>query len=138
MPPQWYRQAKVCETEAAAFQSAIERMETLIGECEPVVGTRTPVVLDRWSGATGLWHAARERDVLITTGLTSNRWPRLSDDTTQQGWRGSKLSDALTSVTAQDGVQLCWPRGGKKVSVHVGNTQVRTLSRCQIVIVRPL
>src|SRR5260221_11229876 len=133
---QLYRQAKVCETEEVAFQSKIELMETLIREFEPVVGTRTHVLLDSWYCAKCLWHAARERDFLITTGLKSNRWLRISDETTQQGWCWQKLSDYLASLTAQDFVQTCWPRGGKKVYVHVVTTSVRKLYRCQIVIVR--
>ncbi len=136
LAPQLYRQAKVCETEEVAFQSKIELMETLIGEFEPVVGTRTHVLLDSWYCAKCLWHAARERDFLITTGLKSNRWLRISDETTQQGWCWQKLSDYLANLTAQDFVQTCWPRGGKKVYVHVVTTSVRKLSRCQIVIVR--
>lgn len=136
LAPQLYRQAKVCQTEEVMFQSKIELMETLIREFEPVVGTKTHILLDSWYCAKCLWHAARERDFLITTGLKSNRWLRVSDETAAQGWRWQKLSDYLTSLTEQDFVQTCWPRGGKKVYVHVVTTSVRKLYRCQIVIVR--
>jgi hypothetical protein len=136
LAPQLYRQAKVCEAEEAAFQSKIELMETLIREFEPVAGTKTHILLDSWYGAKCLWHAARERDFLITTGLKSNRWLRVSDETTAQGWRWQKLSDYLASLTEADFVQTCWQRGGKKVYVHVVTTSVRKLYRCQIVIVR--
>lgn len=102
LAPQLSRQAKVCEAEDVAFQSKIELMETLICEFEPVAGTRTYVLLDSWSCAKSVWHAARERDFLIATGLKSNRWLR----------------------------------GGKPVYVPVVNTRVRTLSCCQVVIVR--
>lgn len=136
LAPQLYRQASVCEAEAVPFQSKIALMETLIREFEPVAGTQTHILLDSWYCAKCLWHAARERDFLITTGLKSNRWLRVPDDTTAQGWRWQKLSDYLASLTEQDFVQTSWPRGGKKVYVHVMTTSVRKLYRCQIVIVR--
>ena len=135
LAPLLYRQAKVCEAEAVPFQSKIALMETLIRECEPVAGTQTHILLDSWSCAKCLWHAAGERDFLITTGLKSNRWLRVPDDTTAQGWCWQKLSDYLASLTEQDFVPTSWPRGGKKVYVHVMTTSVRKLYRCQIVIV---
>jgi len=49
---------------------------------------------------------------------------------------GKSEADYLASLTAQDFVQTSWPRGGKKVFVHVVTTSVRKLYRCQIVIVR--
>jgi hypothetical protein len=136
LAPQVSRQEKVCESEEVVFQSTIALMETFIRPFEPVVGTRTHVLLDSWYGATCLWRAARDRDVLITTGLTSTRWLRLPDDTTEQGWRWQKLSDSLAGLSEQDVVQTTWPRGGKAVSVHVVSTRVRTLYCCQVVIVR--
>jgi DDE superfamily endonuclease len=136
LAPQLYRQAKVCEAEEVPFQSKIELMKTLICAFEPVAGTQTHVLLDSWYCAKCLWHAARERDFLITTGLKSNRWLRVPDDTAAQGWRWQKLSEYLLSLTEQDFVQTCWPRGGKTVYVHTVTTSVRKLYRCQIVIVR--
>jgi hypothetical protein len=132
----WYRQAKTGEGEAIPFQSKIELMETLIREFEPAAGTKTHVLLDSWYGAKRLWHATRERDFLITTGLKSNRWLRVPDETTPQGWRWQKASDYLASLTEQDFGQVGWPRGGKTVYVHVVTTNVRKLYRCQVVIVR--
>src|SRR6266849_501402 len=136
LAPQLYRQAKVCEAEEVAFHSKIELMEMLIREFEPVAGTKTHILLDSWYCAKCLWRAARERDFLITTGLKSNRWLRIPDETTPVGWRWQKLSDYLASLTEQDFVQMPWPRGGKKVYVHVLTTSVRKLYRCQILIVR--
>ena len=136
LAPQLYRQVKVCETEAVAFQSKVELMETLIREFEPVVGTTTHVLLDSWYCAKCLWHAARSRDFLITTGLKSNRWLRVPDETAPQGWRWQKVSEYLASLTEQDFVQMCWPRGGRSMYVHRVTTSVRKLYRCQIVIVR--
>lgn len=136
LAPHRSRQEKVCQAEEGTFHRTIERMETLIRECEPVAGTRTPILLDRWDSATCLWHAARERDVLITTGLTSHRWLRVPDATVANGWRWQQVSEDAAGVRAQDGDLLPWPRGGPKVSVHVVQTSGRTLARCQVGLVR--
>jgi hypothetical protein len=131
LAPQLYRQEAVCATEGVAFQSKIEQMDTLISKFEPVAGTVTHLLLDSWYCAKRLWRAARERDFLITTGLKSNRWLHVADETVEQGWRWQKLSDYV-----DDYVQMQWPRSGKTVYVHVLTTSVRKLYRCQIVIVR--
>jgi hypothetical protein len=123
-------------TEAVACERTIALMETLMRTVEPVVGTRTPVVLDRWSCATCLWRAARDRGFLLTTGRTSTRWLRSADESTPHGWRWLKRRDDLAGLSPQDGVQTSWPRGGKAVSTHVVTTSVRTLSWCQVVSVR--
>ena len=136
LAPQLYRQAKVCEAEEVAFHSKIELMETIIGKFEPVTGTRTHILLDSWYCAKSVWRAARERDFLLTTGLKSNRWLRVRDDSVPQGWRWQKLSEYLTGLAKQDYVPMPWPRGGKTVYVHVVTTSVRKLYRCQIIIVR--
>lgn len=83
-----------------------------------------------------MWRTARQQDFLITTGLKSNRWLRIPDESAPQGWVWQKLSDYLASLTKQDFVQTCWPRGAKPVYVHIVTTSVRKLYRCQIVIVR--
>ena len=67
----------MCAVEEVPFHSKIELMETLIREFGPVVGTQTHLLLDSWYCAKCLWHAAGERDFLITTGLKSNRWLRV-------------------------------------------------------------
>jgi hypothetical protein len=136
LAPQLYRQKAVCETEEVAFQSKIEQMETLIRSFEPVAGTLTHILLDSWYCAKCLWRAARERDFLITTGLKSNRWLRVADETVPNGWRWQQLSDYVAELSETDYVQMQWPRGGKTVFVHVISTSVRKLYRCQVVIVR--
>ena len=136
LAPQLYRQAPVCEAENVTFHSKIELMETLIREFEPVTGTTTHILLDSWYCAKCLWHAARARDFLITTGLKSNRWLRIPDESTAQGWRGPQRSDYLVGLSEQDYVPVPWPRSGKMVFVHVVNTSVRKLYRCQVIIVR--
>jgi DDE superfamily endonuclease len=136
LAPQLYRQAKVCEAEKVPFQSKIELMKTLIREFEPVDGTKTHILLDSWYCAKCLWQAARERDFLITTGIKSNRWVRVADETAPHGWRWQKLSDYAAQLSESDFVPLPWPRGGKMVWVHVVTTSVRKLYRCQVIIVR--
>lgn len=66
-------------------------------------------------------------------GLCKNPLP---DGTVPAGWRWQKLSDYLLGLTEQDYVQVPWPRSGKMVYVHVVNTSVRKLYRCQVIIVR--
>ena len=136
LAPQLYRQEAVCKAEGEAFQSKIDQMETLIRTFEPVAGTVTHILLDSWYCAKRLWRAARERGFLITTGLKSNRFLRIADETAEQGWRWQQVSDYAAGLTEQDYVQMQWPRGGKTVYVHVVTTSVRKLYRCQVVIVR--
>jgi hypothetical protein len=126
----------VCEGKGVALHSKIDLMETLMRSFEPVIGTVTHILLDSWYCAKCLWRAARERDFLITTGLKSNRWLRVADETAQKGWRGPQVSDYVAGLSEQDYVQMPWPRGGKMVDVHVVTTSVRKLYRCQVVIVR--
>lgn len=134
--PQLYRQQAVCEQEGVPFQSKIDLMEAMIRSFEPVAGTRTHVLLDSWYGAKCLWKAARERGFAITTGMKSNRWLRITDVTAPRGWRWQRLSDYAACLDPSAFVACQWPRGGKTVYVHVVTTQVRTLYRCQVVVVR--
>ncbi|HEY1349053.1 MAG TPA: hypothetical protein VGF67_05450 [Ktedonobacteraceae bacterium] len=136
LAPQLYRQAKVGASEEVAFASKIELMETRIRPFEPVAGTRTHVLLERWYSATCLWRAARDREFLLTTGLKSHRWLRIADDSSPQGWRWQKMTEYVASLSEEDFLQLFWPRGGKAVSVHVASTSVRKRYCCQVVIVR--
>lgn len=136
LAPQLYHQQAVCDTEEVLFQSKIDLMEQLIRTFEPAEGTVTHLLLDSWYGAKCLWRAGRSRGFLITTGLKSNRWLRVADETVPQGWRWQKLSDYVTGLSKQDYVEMSWPRGGKTVYVHVVTISVRKLYHCQIVIVR--
>src|SRR6266700_1752191 len=136
LAPHMYRQQAVCEAEEVPFQSKIALMEATIRTFEPVAGTVTHVLLDSWYSAKCLWRAARERDFLITTGIKSNRWLAVADPTAPQGWRWQRLSDSTAQLKASDYVQPTWPKGKKSVYVHVVTTRVRSLYRCQVVIVR--
>ncbi len=138
LAPRLYRQQKVCQKEAGAFQSKIDVMESLIRPFEPVAGSVTHVLLDSWYRAKVIWKAARERGFLITTGLKSNRSLRIADESQPQGWRWQELREYAASLRTEDYAQLAWPRGEEpeQVYVHVISTRVRKLYCCQIIIVR--
>jgi DDE superfamily endonuclease len=136
LAPQLYRQQQVCEVEGVPFASKIELMETTIRTFEPIAGTVTHVLLDSWYSAKRLWRAAREREFLITTGIKCNRWLAVADPTAPQGWKWQRLSEYTAQLSASDYVELTWPKGKKMVYVHVITTRVRSLYRCQVVIVR--
>ena len=111
-------------------------MEALIRTFEPIVGTVTHVLLDSWYSAKRLWRAARERGFLITTGIKSNRWLAVADPSAPKGWKWQRLSEYTAQLRASDYVELTWPKGEKTIYVHVITARVRSLYRCQIVIVR--
>lgn len=136
--PQLYRQRTTCEAEGVAFQSKIDLMEALILHFEPVAGTQTHVLLDSWYAAKRLWHAARQRGFLITTGLRVNRFLRVDDRTSETGWRWQRLSDYAARLTAEDYSIETWPSQTqmRRVYVHTVQTRVRKLYRCQLIIVR--
>ena len=115
LAPQLYRQQAVCTAEGVPFESKIDLMETVIRTFEPVAGTVTHVLLDTWYSAKRLWRAARERGFLITSGLKSNRWLRVEDPAAPEGWRWQRLSDYTAQLSANDYVQVKWPKGEEDV-----------------------
>ncbi len=143
LAPQLSQQKSVCAAREVPFRSKIALMEEQIRTFAPVAGTLTHVLLDSWYGAKRLWKAARERGFLITTGLKSNRWLRVPDSEAEGGWRWQQLSDYAGGLTADDFTVRDWPRPGddpqepRQVYVHVVQTRVRKLYRCQLVITRP-
>jgi DDE superfamily endonuclease len=116
LAPQLYRQATVCEAEQVPFQSKIELMDTHIREFEPVSGTRTHILLDSWYCAKCLWHAARERDFLITTGMKSNRWLRVADETAPASAGAGKSSRTMRRSCARAILSNCPGRAGARWS----------------------
>jgi hypothetical protein len=136
LAPQLYRQQAVCEVEGVSFASKIKLMETTIRTFEPIAGTVTHVLLDSWYSAKCLWRAAREREFLITTGIKCNRWLAVADPSAPKGWKWQRVSEYTAQLSASDYVELPWPKGEKTVYVHVVTTRVRSLYRCQVVIVR--
>src|SRR6266704_2456079 len=136
LAPQLYRQQAVCAAEGVPFASKIDLMETVIRTFEPVAGTLTHVLLDSWYSAKRHGLAAREREFLITTGIKCNRWLAVADPTAPKGWKWQRLSEYTAQLSASDYAELTWPKGEKTVYVHVVTTRVRSLYRCQVVIVR--
>lgn len=138
LQPQLYRQQSVCEREGVAFQSKIALMVDLILTFVPVPGTTTHVLVDSWYAAKVIWQAARARGFLITTGLKANRAVRIDDPTAPTGWRWQRLSDYLEGVAQASYQKVWWPAqdGGRWVYVHILDTRVRKLYRCQVVMVR--
>lgn len=136
LAPQLYRQQAICEAEGVPFASKIDLMEAVIRTFEPIAGTVTHVLLDSWYSAKRHGLAAREREFLITTGIKCNRWLAVADSTAPQGWKWQRLSEYTAQLSASDYVELAWPKGKKMVYVHVVTTRVRSLYRCQVVIVR--
>jgi len=141
--PLLYQQKNVGAAREIPFRSKIALMEEHIRTFEPVAGTRTHVLLDRWYGAKRLWKAARARGFLITTGLKSKRSLRVPDPDAEHGWRWQPVSEYAAALTEEDDTLMDWPRRGKdtdqprQVYVHVLQTRVRKLYRCQVVIARP-
>jgi SRSO17 transposase len=139
LAPHLYRQKAVCEAEEVPFQSKIELMTEQIRTFEPLPGTVTHVLLDSWYSAKVIWKQARQRGLLITTGLKSNRFLRVDDPEAPPGWRWQRLSEYAAGLSAADYQQVTWPGQGeepRQVWVHVVTTRVRKLYRCQVLIVR--
>jgi len=143
LTPQLYQQKSVCAARTVPFCSKIDLMEEHIRTFVPVAGTRTPVLRDSWYGAKRLWKAARDRDFLITPGLKANRALRVPDPDAERGWRWQPFAAYAARLTAEDFTLMDWPRQGddtdepRQVYVHVVQTRVRSLYRCQLVIARP-
>ncbi len=139
LEPKLYRQKAVCAAEGVPFHSKIALMAGQIRTFQPLAGTQTHVLLDSWYSAKCIWKAARERGFLITTGLKSNRCLRVTDPEAPAGWRWQSLAEYAAGLSEADYQEVTWPSQGeepRQVWVHVVPTRVRTLYRCQIIIVR--
>jgi len=139
LEPQLYRQKAVCEAEGVPFHSTIDLLAAQIHSFQPLAGTRTQVLLDSWYAAKGIWTAARKRDFLITTGLKNNRSLRVADPAAPKGWRWQRLSAYAADLSDADYQPVSWPSQGeepRQVWVQVVTTRVKTLYRCQVLIVR--
>jgi hypothetical protein len=139
LEPQLYRQQAVCATEQVPFQSKIDLMDTLIHTFQPLPGTRTHVLLDSWYAAKRLWKTARGRGFHISTGLKCNRMLRIDDPATSQGWRWQSLADYAASLRDVDYQAVTWPSQEaepRQVWVHVVQTRVKKLYRCQVILVK--
>jgi hypothetical protein len=139
LEPQLYRQQAVCAAEGVPFQSKIDLMDSLLSSFQPVPGSRTHVLLDSWYAAKRLWNTARGRGFLISTGLKSNRMLRVSDPDAPNGWRWEGLADYAARVADTDYQQVPWPSQDaepRQVWVHVVQTRVKKLYRCQVILVK--
>jgi hypothetical protein len=136
--PALYRQKAECAQQQLAFKSKIDLMAEQISRFVPVAGTKTPVLLDSWYGCKQLWKLARTLGYLITTGLKSNRWLWVADETAPGGGQWQRLNEYAASLSAADYQAVAWPSssGGHTVWIHVVRTRVRKLYTCQLVLVR--
>jgi SRSO17 transposase len=137
LEPLLYRQKKTAEKEGVPFLSKIELMIQQIENFTPPAGTETHVLLDSWYSAKKIWKAARKRKFKITTGIKCNRSLRVLCSDDPSGWKWQKLTDYVESLP-QSAYQECyWPRNPeRKVWVHVIDTRIRSLYRCQLIVVR--
>ena len=139
LDPKLYRQQAVCKAEGLAFHSKIALMAEQLRTFKPLADTQTHVLLDSWYAAKAIWKEARQRGFLITTGLKSNRFLRVADGEAPNGWRWQSLSEYAAGLREADYQQVTWPSQGeapRQVWAHVVSTRVRTLYRCQVIIVR--
>ena len=139
LEPQLYRQQAVCAAEQVPFQSKIDLMDDLIRTFEPLPGTQTHVLLDSWYAAKRLWKTARGRGFQISTGLKSNRMLRIEDPDAANGWRWESLTTYAAGVTDADYQGVPWPSQDaepRQVWVHVVQTRVKKLYRCQVILVK--
>ncbi len=136
LEPRMYSQQAVCEAEGRDFASKVEIMMAIIANFVPVPCTQTHVLLDSWYTAKNLWRVIRERGFLITCGIRSNRWLRVEDPDSPNGWRWMSLGDYARQLTAVDFTLVDWPRGNRQVYIHVVDTRIRKLYRCQLICIR--
>ena len=139
LEPQLYRQQAVCATEQVAFQSKIDLMADLLATFQPLPGTQTHVLLDSWYAAKRLWQTARGRGFQISTGLKSNRMLRIADPGAPTGWRWEGLTAYAAGLTEADYQRVTWPSQEaepRQVWVHVVQTRVKKLYRCQVILVK--
>jgi SRSO17 transposase len=137
LAPQMYRQKAVCEREGVPFQSKVDMMEATIRDFQPVANTLTHVLVDSWYTCKRIWHAARERGFLITSGVKSNRSLWVTDAEGQGRWM--RLNEYAAHLSPEQYQKMTWPSQGEEprtVYVHVVRTRVRKLYTCQVVIAR--
>jgi SRSO17 transposase len=139
LPPQLYRQKKICKAEGVTFRSKVELMAQTIREFVPLCDTRTHVLLDAWYSAKVIWKAARERGFDITTGLKGNRLVPIRQKGARGGWHWLSLTDYAKRLKDEDYHEVVWPRqdgSGRAVYVYAVITTVRNLGRVHLLVVR--
>lgn len=138
LPPKLYRQKAVCEAEGVTFASKIELMIDFIKTFEPVADSQTHVLLDSWYTAKKVWKAARSRGFLITSGLKCNRSLRIEDPDDEKNWWWQRIDEYADSLPDSEWQYVRWPNHTSErwVYVHVVQTRIKKLYRCQLIIVR--
>lgn len=139
LEPQLYRQQAVCEAEDVPFKSKIDLMDEQIAAFVPVLDTITHVLLDSWYTCKRIWKTARSKGFHITSGLKKNRSLRIEDPNAPGGWRWQRLPDYAATLTDDDYQEVVWPNQSgetRTVWVHVVNTRVKKLYRCQVILVK--
>lgn len=136
--PALYRPKAECAQQQVVFQSKIDLMAEQIRRFVPAAGTKTHILLDSWYGCKQLWKLARTLGYLITTGLKSNRWLWVADETAPGGGQWQRLDEYAAGLSTADYQRVVWPSssGGHTVWVHVVRTRVRKLYTCQVILVR--
>lgn len=136
LEPKMYAQKAVCEAEGVPFASKIDIMMEMIRTFVPVPGTQTHVLVDSWYTTKKLWRVVRERGFLITGGIRGNRWLRVDDPDSEKGWRWQRLSEYAAQLKTDAFTQVSWPRQDRQVYVHIIDTRIRKLYRCQVICIR--
>lgn len=135
--PLLYRQKKTAEKEGVPFLSKIDLMIQQIEDFTPPAGTETHVLLDSWYSAKKIWKTARKRKFKVTTGIKCNRSLRVPCTDEPSGWKWQKLTEYVEALPDSAYQQCYWPRNPeRKVWVHVVDTRIRSLYRCQLIVVR--
>jgi DDE superfamily endonuclease len=127
LPMQMYCQKSVCQQTGVAFESKIEMATRQIEEFEPVAGTQTHVLIDRWYHCRAIRRAAQARGWEVSGGLKSNRVMRLVSATGERQWL--KLSAYAAQLQRADWCEVVWPseQGGQKMYAQFVQTWIRKL-----------
>src|SRR5215469_8677447 len=137
LEPVLYRQEKTAEKDGVPFKSKIDSMIQQIQNFTPLSGTVTHVLLDSWYSAKEIWKAALARGFLITTGLKCNRRLRVPCLNDPKGWTWQRIDEYAASLPESAYQQLSLPRNPHhKVWVYVGDTHIKKLYRCKLIIMR--
>jgi hypothetical protein len=122
-----YCQRSSCEREKQPFQSKVEMAVEEIEQFEPVVGTKTHVLIDSWYHCRQVRRAAQKRGWEVSGALKSNRWMRRMRPDGRREWL--KLSDYAATVSRDEWCEIVWPsqEGEQRLYGHLVSTWVRKL-----------
>jgi len=134
LQPRLDRQKVVCEQEGVPFLSKIDLAVQAIEQFEPVAGSHTHLLIDRWFHCRKVRRAAHQRGWDVSGGLKSNRVMRQIHEDGSRTWL--KLSEYAASLKAADWQEATWPsqEGERPVSVHTILTWIRKLGPTRLLI----